>query len=291
MERKAYDDSKVTKNLEKIKHKLLVLSGKGGVGKSTVAANLAVALSEKGNDVGILDIDIHGPSIPKILGMEDKKPGSSDTGFAPVSYSSKLKVMSMGFLLPDNDSPVIWRGPLKMTAIKQLIGDFNWGNLDYLIVDIPPGTGDEPLSITQLIPGCDGAIIVTTPQDVALVSVRKSINFVKQMNMPVVGIVENMSGFKCPHCGGNIDLFKTGGGLKASKDFNVPFLGQIPLDAQIVQSGDSGMPFITNNNKSDTAKAFVGIVEKIEESINKKEVKDGKKTPIILGAKRENSKS
>ena len=164
MEKKGYDDSKVTNNLHKIKHKILVLSGKGGVGKSTVSANLAVALSQKEYDVGILDIDIHGPSIPKMLGVEDKKPDSSEEGFIPVFYSPKLKVMSMGFLLQDKDSPVIWRGPLKMSAIKQLIGDFNWGNLDYLIVDIPPGTGDEPLSIAQLIPGCDGAIVVLSQQ-------------------------------------------------------------------------------------------------------------------------------
>ena len=162
-----YDQSKVTNNLQKIKHKILVLSGKGGVGKSTVSANLAVALSQK-HQVGILDIDIHGPSIPKMLGVEQKRPTSTDKGFHPVAYSKTLKVMSMGFLLQDTDSPVIWRGPLKMTAIKQLIGDFNWGELEYLIVDIPPGTGDEPLSIVQLIPNCDGAIIVTTPQDVAL---------------------------------------------------------------------------------------------------------------------------
>jgi len=273
MERKAYDESKVTNSLSKIKHKILVLSGKGGVGKSTVAANLAVVLSQEGYDVGILDIDIHGPSIPKMLGVEDKKPGSSETGFTPVYYSPKLKVMSMGFLLQDKDSPVIWRGPLKMTVIKQLIGDFDWGTLDYLVVDIPPGTGDEPLSIAQLIPNCDGAIIVTTPQDVALVSVRKSINFVKKMNMPVIGIIENMSGFTCPHCSKSVDIFKTGGGLKASKDFNVPFLGKLPLDAQVVLTGDSGEPFVIKNNSSDTTKAFLEIVENIEKIVNKKEVK------------------
>ena len=273
MDRQKYDELKVTNNLQKIKHKILVLSGKGGVGKSTVSANLAVALSQDEYDVGILDIDIHGPSIPKMLGIEDKTPDSTDKGFIPVSYSPNLKVMSMGFLLQNRDSPVIWRGPLKMTAIKQLIGDFNWGNLDYLIVDIPPGTGDEPLSIAQLIPNCDGAIIITTPQDVALVSVRKSINFVKKMGLPVIGIIENMSGFKCPYCGKSIDIFKTGGGLKASKDFNVPFLGRVPLDNQIVESGDSGEPFIIKNKKSNTIKAFEEIVKNIELIVNKKERK------------------
>jgi Mrp family chromosome partitioning ATPase len=181
--------------------------------------------------------------------------------------------MSIGFLLKDRDSPVIWRGPLKMGAIKQFIGDCNWGDLDYLIVDLPPGTGDEPLSIAQLIPHSDGAIIVTTPQDIALVSVRKSINFVKKMNMPVVGIIENMSGFECPHCGKDIKIFKTGGGLKASKDFNIQFLGKVPLDSQIVSAGDSGEPFVIKNKGSDAAKSFVKIVENIEKIINKKEVK------------------
>lgn len=273
MERKTYDESKITSNLNKIKYKIFVLSGKGGVGKSTVSANLAVALSEKGNQVGILDIDIHGPSIPKMLGLENKRPGSSKLGFSPVLYSPNLKIMSMGFLLQDRDSPVIWRGPLKMSVIKQLIGDVEWGNLDYLIIDIPPGTGDEPLSIAQLIPKSDGAIIVTTPQDVALVSVRKSINFVKKMNLPVIGIIENMSGFTCPHCGKNVDVFKTGGGMKASKDFSVSFLGKVPLDPKVVETGDSGEPFVVNNKDSDTAKAFIQIVSNIENIINKKKVK------------------
>jgi len=273
MEKKTLDDSKVKDNLNKIKYKIVVMSGKGGVGKSTVSANLALSLAEKGYEVGLLDSDIHGPSIPKMLGLEDKKPGPSETGIAPIFALPKLKVMSMGFLISDKDAPVIWRGPLKMGAIKQLIGDVDWGILDYLIIDLPPGTGDEPLSIAQLIPDNDGAVIVTTPQDVALVSVRKSINFVKKMNMPVIGIVENMSGFKCPHCGKNIDLFKTGGGLKASKDFNVPFLGKIPIDPQIVETGDSGEPFVVNNMNSDAAKAFVKIVEGIENIVNKEEVK------------------
>jgi Mrp family chromosome partitioning ATPase len=273
MEKARYDDSKITKNLNQIKHKLIVLSGKGGVGKSTVTVNLALTLSEKGYNVGILDSDLHGPSIPKMLGIEDGRPEPTDTGFNPVSLSPHLKVMSIGFLLQDRDSPIIWRGPLKMGAIKQFIGDCNWGKLDYLIVDLPPGTGDEPLSIAQIIPNSDGAIIVTTPQDVALVSVRKSINFVKKMNMHVIGIVENMSGFKCPHCGKSVDIFKTGGGLKASKDFCVPFLGDVPLDAEIVETGDSGKPFVVKNKGSETTKAFVEIVENIEKIVNKKEVK------------------
>jgi len=269
MQKQQYDESKLANNLQKIKHKILVLSGKGGVGKSTVSTNLSVALSQKGYEVGILDIDIHGPSIPKMLGVEDKRPTQSEKGISPVFYSPKLKVMSMAFLLQDKDSPVIWRGPLKMTVIKQLIGDVDWGNLDFLIVDIPPGTGDEPLSIAQLIPGCDGAIVVTTPQDVALVSVRKSINFVKKMNMPVIGILENMSGFKCPHCGKSVDIFKTGGGLKASKDFKVPFLGKVPIDSNIVLTGDSGHPFVEDDDNSEAAKSFIEIVKNIEKIVTK----------------------
>ena len=268
-------EQKLVKNLGRIKHKLFVLSGKGGVGKSTVSANIATTLAEKGYKVGLMDCDIHGPSIPKILGIEDKRPIATEKGIEPVLVSPKLKVMSMGFLLQSRDSPVIWRGPLKMAAIKQFISDFNWGDLDYLIVDLPPGTGDEPLSIAQLIPDSDGAVVVTTPQDVALVSVRKSINFVKQMNAPVIGIVENMSGFTCPHCKKTIDIFKKDGGIKTSKDFNVPFLGKIPLDPKIVESGDSGIAFTNKDSKSDTVRAFEAITERIVKNIekNKKEVK------------------
>jgi ATP-binding protein involved in chromosome partitioning len=270
MENKGYNDLKITKNLSKIKHKIIVLSGKGGVGKSTVSANLAFALSKKGYSVGLLDSDFHGPSIPKILGIENKKPAPTATGFDPVSVSPSLKVMSIGLLLEDNDSPVIWRGPLKMGVAKQFIGDVNWGELDYLIIDLPPGTGDEPLSIAQLIPNSDGAVIVTTPQDVALVSVRKSINFVKKMNMPVIGIIENMSGFICPYCKKSVDIFKTGGGLKAAREFQISFLGKVPIDPKIVLTGDNGEPFLDKNASSDAGKVFVDIVDKIEKIVNQR---------------------
>ena len=270
MEKKENTDEKIARSLGKIKHKIIVLSGKGGVGKSTVSVNLAFALSEKKYNVGLMDCDIHGPSIPKILGVENKRPTLLPNGFSPITITSSLKVMSIGFLLSDADSPVIWRGPMKMGAIKQFIGDVDWGNLDYLIIDLPPGTGDEPLSIAQLIPQSDGAVIVTTPQELALVSVRKSINFVKKMNIPIIGIVENMSGFKCPHCHKEIDIFKTGGGLQASKDLQVPFLGKVPLDPEIVQTGDSGEPFLIKKASSDAAKAFMGIVEKIENIVNQR---------------------
>ena len=264
------EDLKISKNLSRIKHKLIVLSGKGGVGKSTVSANLAYALSTKGYDVGLLDSDLHGPTIPKMLGVENNRPLASDKGINPVIVNPHLKVMSVGFLLSEQDSPIIWRGPLKMGAIKQFIGEVNWGDLDYLIVDLPPGTGDEPLSVSQLIPNSDGAIIVTTPQDVALVSVRKSINFVKKMDYPIIGIIENMSGFTCPHCNKSIDIFKTGGGQKASEDFKVPFLGKVPIDPNIVQTGDLGEPYLINNTSSNAGKAFEKIVNEIEQIVNNK---------------------
>jgi ATP-binding protein involved in chromosome partitioning len=273
MNKKDDAELKIIKNLGRIKHKIVVLSGKGGVGKSTVSANLSIGLSELGYTVGLLDSDIHGPSIPKLLGVEDKSPEATEKGINPVSVYPNLKVMSMAFLMQDNDTPVIWRGPLKMSAIKQFLGEVNWGDLDYLIIDLPPGTGDEPLSIAQLIPDSTGAIIVTTPQDVALLSVRKSINFVKKMNMHIVGIIENMSGFICPHCKNSIDIFKSGGGLKASKDFLIPFLGKIPLDPQIVESGDSGKTLMITNEKSDTIKAFIDVIKNIERLVNKEEGK------------------
>jgi len=262
---KKQDNIDVGKNLEKVKRKIVVLSGKGGVGKSTISAALAKYLSKKGRQVGILDSDIHGPSIPKILGVEDKKAVGAEKGILPIETDEGLKIMSMGYLIPSKDAPVIWRGPMKMGALKQLLGGVLWGNLDYLIIDLPPGTGDEPLSIAQLIPDIDGAIIVTTPQDVALVSVRKSINFVKKMNMNVIGIVENMSGFKCPHCGKKIDIFKTGGGKKAAEDFKIPYLGAIPIDPDIVEIGDS-QEKIEIKNKA-TEKSYIDFVENVIKSI------------------------
>lgn len=254
----------VEENLKNVKHKIVILSGKGGVGKSTISVNLAQSLSSKGKKVGILDSDIHGPSIPKIIGVEEKKPGAHEKGIIPVETKDGLKIMSMAFLIPDKDAPVIWRGPMKMGALKQLLGGVIWGDLDYLIVDLPPGTGDEPLSIAQLIPDITGVIIVTTPQDVALVSVRKSINFVKKMNLNVIGIVENMSGFTCPHCGEKVDIFKTGGGKKAADDFKIPYLGSIPLNPEIVEIGDSEKKIeIKDKNTNDSYKKFVENVEKI----------------------------
>lgn len=260
---------RVEENLKRIKHKLVVMSGKGGVGKSTVAVNLALALASRGNKVGIMDIDIHGPNVPKMLGLEDAKIETGKDGLAPVPAGKNLKAMSMAFLIPDRDTPVIWRGPLKMGAVKQFLGDVQWGDLDYLVIDLPPGTGDEPLSIAQLIPGDAAAIVVTTPQEVALLDSRKSITFARTLGMKIVGVVENMSGFACPHCEKQIDLFKVGGGENAASEMGVPFLGAIPIDPDIVSCGDGGVPFVGKNPDSSAAKAFQKIVENVESFVKK----------------------
>ncbi len=262
----------INENMSRIAHKLIVMSGKGGVGKSTVAVNLAVSLAEKKFRTGLLDIDIHGPSVPKLLGMElGQVTGGRDGKMSPVPFNEYLKVISIGFLLQDPDMAVIWRGPMKYTVIKQFLSDVEWGDLDYLIVDSPPGTGDEPLSVCQLIENADGAVVVTTPQDVALLDVRKSINFCKQLNMPVIGVVENMSGFTCPHCGKVTDIFKNGGGEKMAADMGVPFLGSIPIEHQIAASGDSGTPFhnAADHNATAAQKEFSSIVENIIQGVKK----------------------
>ncbi|MDY6965261.1 MAG: Mrp/NBP35 family ATP-binding protein [Halobacteriota archaeon] len=265
----------VSKRLSKIKHKIMVMSGKGGVGKTTVAVNLALALAEKGLEVGLMDADIHGPNVPKMLGIEKMYPTVGDGKIWPVIVPPRLKIMSMAFLLQDTDSPVIWRGPMKMTAIRQFISDVEWGELDFLIVDLPPGTGDEPLSVAQLIKDIDGSIIVTTPQDVALLDSRKSVNFARQLKTPIVGIVENMSGFVCPKCGERIDLFKVGGGQRSAKEMDVPFLGAVPIDPRIVEDSDSGKPFILDG--SPASEAFEKIADKIRITVS------GKKLEVFKG--------
>jgi Mrp family chromosome partitioning ATPase len=265
-DRKAYNiklNEKLKQNMSKIKHKILVLSNKGGVGKSAVAINLACSLSEKGFKVGILDADLHGPSVATMLGFEGKKLQGSSEGIIPMSVSSDLVAVSMASLIETSDAPLIWRGPLKMMALKQFLGEVKWGNLDYLIIDSPPGTGDEPLSICQLIPELDGGVIITTPQGVALLDSRKCINFLKNLNIPILGIIENMSGLKCPHCGKNIDLFKSGGGKKAAEEFKIPFLGKIPIDIDMVNSTDEGKPYISQYKNSETAQIFNEVVELI----------------------------
>ena len=248
-------------NISGIKHKIIVLSGKGGVGKSTVATNIAVALSLKGKKVGLVDVDIHGPSIPKMLGLESAKLRGSEEGMLPVDYSDSLKVMSIGFILRDQKDAIIWRAPLKHSMIKQFLRDIRWEELDYLIVDSPPGTGDEPISVMQLLGDADGAIVVTTPQDVALTDVRKAITFCRQVNLPIIGVVENMSGFVCPYCGKTVDIFKSGGGQEMASEMGVPFLGRIPLEPKIVESGDSGKPYLEYERESETAHAFNKVIE------------------------------
>jgi Mrp family chromosome partitioning ATPase/predicted Fe-Mo cluster-binding NifX family protein len=254
--------------MENITHKFLVLSGKGGVGKSCIAVNLAVWLSMQGKSVGLLDIDIHGPSIPKLLNLEDRGIQAEGDKIKPILYSDTLKIMSIGFLLQDESSAVIWRGPMKHNVIKQFVTDVSWGDLDYLIVDCPPGTGDEPLSIVQLLGTADGAVIVTTPQQLAVLDVKKCITFCRQLKLPVLGVLENMSGFVCPKCGENTDVFKSGGGEIMAKQMGVPFLGRIPIDPQIVQACDAGKPYVSHYSRTPTANAFKRILTKILEPDN-----------------------
>jgi len=254
---------RLKENLSRIKNKLIVISGKGGVGKTTIVVNLAYGLAVKGHKVGILDVDIHGPNTAKMLGIEGKKLIASNLGIEPIEILPNLKAISISFMIQNKDQPIIWRGPLKMITIKQLLSDVNWGELDYLIVDSPPGTGDEPLSVCQLISDMNGALIVTTPQDVAILDSRKSVLFAKELKVPVLGIIENMSGFICPHCKKEIDLFGTGGGEKASLDLKVPFLGRIPVEPEMVKLGDSGQPFIHFRKETQTAKIMDEIIVKI----------------------------
>jgi len=250
------EQAHIRHRMAKIKHKILVLSGKGGVGKSTVAVNLAISLSLAGKRTGLLDIDIHGPSVPKILNLEGKTVQAMGEAILPVEVGGNLKVMSIGFLLPSRDDAVIWRGPRKYHMIKQFLKDVEWGELDFLIIDSPPGTGDEPLAIVQLLENADGAVVVTTPQDVAISDVRKGIAFCRSLDLPVLGVLENMSGFVCPKCGERTDIFKSGGGENMAMTMSVPFLGRVPIDPQIVEACDSGQPYVDKYRQSQAAKAF-----------------------------------
>ncbi|WP_082090456.1 Mrp/NBP35 family ATP-binding protein [Methanosarcina sp. MTP4] len=258
------EEPKIVVNLRRIKRKIMVMSGKGGVGKSTIAANLAAGLALRGYRVGLLDCDIHGPTVPTIFGLESSRPEVNEQGIIPVRVFSNLSVMSVGFLLENKDSPVIWRGPAKMGAIKQFLEEVYWGELDYLIIDLPPGTGDEPLSVAQLIPNCDGSVIVTTPQDVALVSVRKSINFSSKLNVPVIGIVDNMNGLVCPHCGEMINVFGSGGVEKASQDFNVPVIAELPIEPKVAEMEDKGTVLQGLDHSTEWQKNFELVVNSVE---------------------------
>ena len=265
--REKHTEEMLKQRLKAISKKIMVMSGKGGVGKSTVAVNLAVALARKGFEVGLLDADIHGPNIPKLLGLEDSKLNGSPEGILPVSPMERLKVVSVAYILDTPDTPVIWRGPMKHGVIRQFLGEVVWGELDMLIVDLPPGTGDEPLSVAQSIGDADGSIIVTTPQEVALLDSRKSIAFSKKIGVPVLGLVENMSGLVCPHCGETIDMFIPGGGEAAAHEMGVAFLGRIPADPAIMQGGDAGTPFMKIKDTGNTFVAFEEIVKRIEQNL------------------------
>ena len=254
-------EKRIAEKMSKIKHKLMVLSGKGGVGKTTVAVNLAVTLALKGHKVGLLDADIHGPNVPKMLGVQHAKLEVNEKNMiVPIEPIKNLKVISIQMALPQDDLPVIWRGPLKHKAIQQLLDEVEWGDLDFFIVDMPPGTGDESLSVAQLIPDLDGVLIVVTPQEVALLDAIKAINFSRQLQKNVVGIVENMSG----------EIFGHGGGKKAAERYNVAYLGSIPMDAKIVRCGDEGEPFVMKYPDSEAAKAFEEVVSNLLKVLGEK---------------------
>ncbi|MGD9504975.1 MAG: P-loop NTPase [Syntrophobacteraceae bacterium] len=252
--------------LSRIKHKVLVMSGKGGVGKSSVAVYLALALAQKGHEVGLLDIDLHGPSVPKMLGMQAKLNVGPDKEIHPHPYLPNLKVVSIESMMQDRDSAIIWRGPLKHGVIKQFIANCKWDDLDYLVIDCPPGTGDEPLSVSKIIPDI-GAVIVTTPQEVALADVRKSIDFCHKVNMTILGLVENMSGLYCPHCNGFIPLFSTGGGKKTAETMHLHFLGALPIDPSVVEGGDRGKPVILESGETPFKQAVHNVAEAVMERV------------------------
>ncbi len=255
-------DNQIPDNSKYLKNTIVVMSGKGGVGKSTISVNLAVSLALKGEKVGLLDVDIHGPSIPTMLHLQGEHLMSNGEKLIPVEKAG-IKIVSVGLLLENPDDAIVWRGPLKIGAITQFINDVDWGDLDYLIIDAPPGTGDEPLSVFQTLTGKKSAIIVTTPQEVSAADVRKSLNFCKLMNVKVEGIIENMSGFVCPCCKTLTHIFNSGGGEKIAKEFNVPFLGKIPIEPEIGIACDKGEVYAFTNAKSETSKIFSEIVDKI----------------------------
>ena len=267
------EEQRLKLKMRKIKHKIAIISGKGGVGKSTVTVNLAMAFAMHGyaKRVGILDADITGPCVPKMLGLHGQRLPASPAGIFPALGPLGIKVVSMDFLLPSEESPVIWRGPLKMRAISQFLSDIVWGELEFLFIDLPPGTGDEPLSIMQLIPEMDGVAIVTIASEVSQIVVKKAVTFSRKLGIPVIGVIENMSGFVCPKCGTEIDIFKVGGGKRIAEDLSIPFLGSIPLDPEICRDSDNGMPFITEHVNSPATKAFTEIVKKIEHFLEQKE--------------------
>lgn len=259
-------DAAVKESLAQIKHKILVMSGKGGVGKSSTSVNLSVALAQKGFKVGLMDVDLHGPDVPRMLGLTGTPGLSERQKVAPMAFSENLHAISIESLTPNKDDAIIWRGPIKFSAIRQFIGDVDWGELDFLVIDAPPGTGDEPLTVAQTISDAK-AVIVTTPQEVSLADVRKSISFCKTVKVEIFGIVENMSGFICPHCGEELNPFGTGGGEKTAEATGLRFLGRVPFDPRVVSCGDAGVPLQIQHKGSPVAEAFSAIADKLAELV------------------------
>jgi ATP-binding protein involved in chromosome partitioning len=261
----AEKDAAVKESLGRIKNKIIVMSGKGGVGKTSTAVNLSIALAEAGHRVGIMDVDLHGPDVPRMLGIEGMPELNSNKKLRPMKYSENLSAISIESFTAGKDDAIIWRGPLKFAAIRQFIGDVDWGDLDFLVIDSPPGTGDEPLTVAQMITDAK-AIIVTTPQEVALADVRKSINFCKTVKMEIFGLIENMSGLSCPHCGEAIDLFGSGGGERTASNTGIRFLGRIPFDPNVVACGDSGACYQKAHTASAVTKAFISVADAVSKS-------------------------
>jgi len=262
-------ESMIKENMARIKLKILVMSNKGGVGKSTIAVNFAALLAARGLRTGLLDIDIHGPSVARMTGVEGKAHSSDGQLIEPLAAAPNLKMISMGSVMKESDTPVIWRGPLKLSVLKQFLSDVKWGELDVLVIDAPPGTGDEPLTICQLIPEMTGAVVVTTGQAVALLDSRKAINFLKTVGIPVLGVLENMTAFNCPHCAKEINLFKTGGGAQAAGEMGVPFLGSVPFDPAMVDAGDEGRFFAVERPDAPPAKAISSALGAVLEGVKK----------------------
>ncbi len=260
----AEQDAAVKSSLGKIKNKIIVMSGKGGVGKTSTSVNLSIALSKKGHNVGIMDVDLHGPDVPRMLGLDGMPEVNSNHKLNPMRFSDNLKAISIEAFTPSKDDAIIWRGPLKFSAIRQFIGDVDWGDLDFLVIDSPPGTGDEPLTVAQTIKDAR-AVIVTTPQEVALADVRKSINFCKTVDMNIFGLVENMSGFACPHCNEMIELFGSGGGERTAKQMGIDFLGSIPFDPKVVACGDTGACYQETHSDSAVTKAYAAVADKLSQ--------------------------
>lgn len=261
----------VNKRMSDIKYKIIVGSNKGGVGKSTVTTNLAVALAEKGFKVGLADADLHGPNIPKLVKAENVRLHSNEDGITPFETSNGMKVASLGFLIEDPNMHIAWRDAVKYDFIIELLGNINWGTLDYLLIDLPPGTGNEQITIIDFIGDVDGAVIVTTPQDLALLDARKMISFARDSNVPIVGIIENMSSLTCPHCNNEIDVFKKGGGERLARELVLPYLGKIPLDAQITIQSDNGEPVVLSRPDSAAAKAFMQLADNCHKFLNPQE--------------------